>query len=441
LILTWLLMVSCSPQPTRLRITSGCAKEPMWIAHEAGSGVGPDAQNIKIEPLQSYDFQVYDNLKATRYWPKYRCDSSGNGCELGGSGGPGQICDKMVGCSPAIDSKFEATFGEAGKPCNTTWPPGEYAGCDWLDISFVDGFTVPFKLNIKGDCQSLRVNTSGHKIIDCSHLSTDSCPTTENLGAAGKNVSLQAVHPALGKVVGCYSPCSKLTFRNWNNPIAKDHTPEDSVAKDYCCPTPPESPEQCRTGPVGKTEFVQAVHKMCPGVYGYAYDDGVGLLTCPAGTTYEMIFYCPSTPPSPPGPKPYPKCSVGDTVSCPGSNTQQCAGNSCCPDGSICPSASHAFTGCPKKKEKDCTDGPSPAPSPPTPPTPPGPPSPPQPPSPPSPASCNVGDTVTCPGAGITKCAGNSCCPDGSSCPSASHDFDGCPKGKEKDCTKPVLVV
>jgi len=290
-------MATAATQSTRLRITSACGTEAMWIAHEAGGGVGPDAQNIKIGPLESFDFQVYDNLKATRYWPKFRCDASGNGCEIGGSGGPAQMCDKTIGCSPPIDSKFEATFGESGKPCNTSG--GEYAGCDWLDISFVDGFTVPFKLDIKGDCQQ--------KLIDCSHLSTDSCPTAENLGSAGSNISLQAIHPKLGTVVGCYSPCSKLTFQNWNNPVAKGHTPSDSLAKDYCCPTPPESPTQCRQGPVTKTKFVQAVHKMCPGVYGYAYDDGVGLLNCPAGTTYEMTYYCPSArlgsapvPPSPP---------------------------------------------------------------------------------------------------------------------------------------------
>jgi len=49
-------------------------------------------------------------------------------------------------------------------------------------------------------------------------------------------------------------------------------------------------------------------------------------------------------------------CDVGDHVYCPGQTSYYCAGNSCCQDGSTCPSAvdSH-FSGCPKKKAVDCT--------------------------------------------------------------------------------------
>ena len=37
----------------------------------------------------------------------------------------------------------------------------------------------------------------------------------------------------------------------------------------------------------------RVVHAVCPGVYGYAYDDGMGLAQCPAGTKYHVTFYCP----------------------------------------------------------------------------------------------------------------------------------------------------
>ena len=33
---------------------------------------------------------------------------------------------------------------------------------------------------------------------------------------------------------------------------------------------------------------------VCPGVYAYAYDDGMGLAQCPAGTVYDVTFYCPA---------------------------------------------------------------------------------------------------------------------------------------------------
>mmetsp|Transcript_29312 Transcript_29312/g.63574 ORF Transcript_29312/g.63574 Transcript_29312/m.63574 type:complete len:125 (+) Transcript_29312:325-699(+) len=115
------------------------------------------------------------------------------------------------------------------------------------------------------------------------------------MGKAGSSVDLRVRNPKSGDVAGCYSPCGKLTFQNWNNTMAANHTPGDDVAKDYCCPTPPESPDACRAGPVPKTEFVNLVHKKCPGVYGYSYDDGMGLTTCTAGTKYEVTFYCPGT--------------------------------------------------------------------------------------------------------------------------------------------------
>jgi len=87
--------------------------------------------------------------------------------------------------------------------------------------------------------------------------------------------------------------------------------------------------------------------------------------------------------------------------------------------------------------------GPLPPPVPVPPPTPPVPTPTPVVPTPyptPSPAptpagACNVGDAVACPGHPETFCAGNQCCPDGSSCPSAENTFTGCPSGKQQDCT------
>ena len=68
------------------------------------------------------------------------------------------------------------------------------------------------------------------------------------------------------------------------------------------------------------------------------------------------------------------QCKAGASVSCPDSGTL-CAGNQCCPDGTICPSANANFTGCPiPKKSQDCTKpgsgnvtpAPTPAPAPPS---------------------------------------------------------------------------
>lgn len=139
--------------------------------------------------------------------------------------------------------------------------------------------------------------------IDCSKLSPEICPDQELLNAVGQIVSLRAVNPNTGKVAGCYSPCKRLTDPKWNNVLGMHEDADPGVSK-YCCPTPPEEPDDCRAGPIKDTAWLNIVHSFCPGVYAYAYDDGVGLLQCDAASTYKLTFYCPLEvlPPVPTGP-------------------------------------------------------------------------------------------------------------------------------------------
>jgi hypothetical protein len=137
---------------------------------------------------------------------------------------------------------------------------------------------------------------------------------------------------------------------------------------------------------------------------------------CPKSGKLESCIGSGPSPPAPP-PNKTGTCQVGDAVKC-ANGGGICAGDSCCPDGHACPSASDDFAGCPKAgKVEDCT-GAGPAP-----------------PAPPPSGTCQVGDAVNCPNGGPV-CAGDSCCPDGHACPSASSDFTGCAKaGKLQDCT------
>jgi len=260
-------------QTSRLRITNGCASEPMWIAHMAGGGKGHDPWNVRVPPSASYDFEITDGLSSARYWPKLGCNDAGAACRVGDSGGPGQACDPRHGCAPPVDTKFEATFGTVGRPCNAS--AGEIAGCDWLDMSLVDGFTLPFKLDVLGG------SCNGEPEVDCSALRPSHCPS-----------ELQVRQPGTGALAGCYSPCARLTYSNWGNP-AGQHSPRDTAALPYCCPTPPVTPQQCSDGPVASSPYVRMVHKDCPGVYAYAYDDAEGLSHCTAGARYHVTFYCP----------------------------------------------------------------------------------------------------------------------------------------------------
>jgi len=130
-----------------------------------------------------------------------------------------------------------------------------------------------------------------------------------------------------------------------------------------------------------------------------------------------------------------PTCTVGQPVKCPGS-TSGCAGNSCCADGSACPSAHPDWNCCPAPKKEDCTGGvapPAPPPGPPSPAPSPVPPSPAPKPTPPGDGTCKEGALTFCPD-GKTNCLGAQCCPDGSICPSAPAAFSGCPQGKLKNC-------
>lgn len=281
----------------RLTIVNGCPREPIWIAHLANVGVGPGPQNVKIMPGASFAFTeaVTDGLAGARYWAKLGCDEQGNHCALGGSGGPSQSCVLNGGdyshCAPPVDTKFEATWGRAGQPCNAA-VPSQMAGCDSVDMSLVDGWTFPFKLEVvSGTCTGKGETTVSQ--IDCSGMTLDKCPTNENLGQ-GPVVNMVAMSPHSGKPAGCYGPCLKLIDDKWNNTMAVGRKREDPAVVPYCCTFPPMTSEQCNAGPVGGTQYVQKVHQFCPGVYAFAYDDGMGLMRCSYGQ-YRVTFFCPDS--------------------------------------------------------------------------------------------------------------------------------------------------
>ena len=94
----------------------------------------------------------------------------------------------------------------------------------------------PHLWQLVGECDAPRV-------IDCSALALTSCPTSEALGKKYPAESLQLLDPDdKSTVVGCYSPCAKLTYSQWGQ--GHSNTPESPEAQDYCCATPPISPEQ-----------------------------------------------------------------------------------------------------------------------------------------------------------------------------------------------------
>lgn len=239
-------------------------------------------------------FDIPDKgLAAFRMWPGFGCDAEGNNCAVGQSGGPhgdGFSCPAGIGCAPGIDSKFEGTFG-----CLASVPS---ASCqlnpvdsqplprvDGWDTSAVDGFTAPFKVVVSGTCAD---GPTGN-LIDCSGLTLSRCPTSEEINGTATDLLLS--QPGTAVHAGCMSPCSKLTLAQWNPDGS--YGPSSTEAAPYCCPTPPVSVPQCRSGVGASTEYVAAIHAHCGNTYAYAYDDLLGNFTCDAGTKYDVTFYCP----------------------------------------------------------------------------------------------------------------------------------------------------
>eukprot|EP00418_Pyrodinium_bahamense_P086720 CAMPEP_0179072128 /NCGR_PEP_ID=MMETSP0796-20121207/31895_1 /TAXON_ID=73915 /ORGANISM="Pyrodinium bahamense, Strain pbaha01" /LENGTH=364 /DNA_ID=CAMNT_0020769279 /DNA_START=75 /DNA_END=1169 /DNA_ORIENTATION=- len=275
---------------SRLKVVNGCSSAPIWIAKIAAGGIGPGPQDVKIAPGGSYDFATSSGpgagLSATRFWPKMGCDEAGSNCAIGDSGGPGEACvirgpglpDDYSHCAPPVDSKFEATFAPPDAPDRDT-----------VDMSLVDGYTLPFTLQVSTQCTR---NGKPFQRMDCSDLSLAKCPTAEHLTAVDKTVDLRAVNPSTGNVAGCFSPCMRLVDDKWNTPVGPPDAP--GVA-DYCCAGAKGTPDACKAGPVTSTQYLKRVHEMCPEAYGYAYDDITATIVCSTATMYTVTYYCPAS--------------------------------------------------------------------------------------------------------------------------------------------------
>jgi len=304
-------------QTADLRIINSC-KSTLWFeARYGGAGAplpGQSATSLQALPGSYIDYTVPDTgLSGSRFWAKYGCDSNGQNCAIGDQmqywPNPPGGCPSG-GCTPPVDSLFEATWGcRPGSSCNSQNPT------TWFDTSQVDGWTIPYKLTPVGDTSKCDCNgpNCGFKGVDASTLDLAKCPSGEDLSAngnftsvnvQGKSVSLRSVDLRIiknGQILGCMSPCKRL---NWGTPYGLQQTEDAGSTMWMCCPTPTPSncnpsqgcvsPTACRAGPIENTQFVAAVHAMAPGVYAYSYDDGVGLHACPAGVTKYTMEFCPS---------------------------------------------------------------------------------------------------------------------------------------------------
>eukprot|EP00662_Eupelagonemidae_sp_cell21_P030658 gene30658-37287_t len=144
----------------RLRIINGCETEPLWIANQGYKSAYLEPQMAKLNPGEAVGYRIPgEGLVSTRFWPLARCNDDGT-CEIGQS--------------------FEATWG-----CPVGLRKTLAHTSDSFDVSLVDGLDY---------------------MRDCPH---------DNLGSGREDVDLRVINPQTQNVVGCTSPCGRLTFPNW----------------------------------------------------------------------------------------------------------------------------------------------------------------------------------------------------------------------------------
>jgi len=288
-------------------------------------------------------------LSSTRFWAKYGCDGKGANCLTGD-----QVPNKNLypggcpsnGCTPPLDSLFEASWGCKGSGC----PSGTQV--TWFDTSQVDGFTLPYRVTILGNnqCDCTGSGCTTLKYVDATHLAIGSCPSGEDMSYFGK--FNQYNHEDLrlikgGQVIACMSPCKKFALPTIQGGLGQGEGSMPAVY--YCCPTPSSSncqpangcttPAVCRAGPVGSTKYVTAVHDETSGVYAYSYDDRVGLHTCPSSGVQYVMEYCPPGSPA----YPVPSSTSSSSSSSTSSSSSSSSGGNCSPGLTFCPGDSQCY--------------------------------------------------------------------------------------------------
>lgn len=258
----------------------------IWMQQQNITGA-PDI--VKIKKGKSYTYSIDPaGVPSARVWPKVGCDGDGQNCEIGQTLPP---CP-AAGCQPAIDSLVEPTFACVGHGCDVS------KAVTFYDISQVDGYTLPFKLKASGT-----VDNDACVNVNCNRFSNSACPKKADLSSDGKypqykKVNLKARDPATNDVIGCFSPCEKLTAGTSVGGFG--YKADDDQAILYCCPSFKDDPDRtqavkkaCKKGPVPDSDYVSFVHKACrKNAYAWAYDDVNGNHSCTGYVKLKMTV-CP----------------------------------------------------------------------------------------------------------------------------------------------------
>lgn len=327
----------------------------IWVEARYGNEGSPlpgyNYTSSRVEPNTFVEYLIpASGLAGARFWAKWGCNDTGGDCRVGQSSqywpNPPGGCP-VGGCTPPVDSLFEATFGcwlKNISQCSinpSSSIPTPLGDATYFDTSQADGFTFPYKLLLEGQTSKCDCNSTGYcnglTLIDGSQLDLRKCPRDENLSYTAQdgtqysfvlqdlgngttlNRTLGSVDMLMAPVdaqgqfdggifLACMSPCKKLNY-GFPQGFNQDISAEPTLL--MCCPSPlgpnntcdiangcVTSPV-CNAGPVVDTKYVQVVHVMTNDtVYAFSYDDKVGLHSCPAGTIVYTMEFSPVGSPS-----------------------------------------------------------------------------------------------------------------------------------------------
>ncbi|KZT28312.1 thaumatin-like protein [Neolentinus lepideus HHB14362 ss-1] len=209
-----------------------------------GSAVPNHTRGWEAPPYTSETFPVPYNWASGRIWGRRDCsfDSNGQGsCASGGCNG--LVCDG-IGQPPATLAEW--TLGTNGQP-------------DFYDVSIVDGFNIPVRID----------STKGCNVADCPADLNSDCPD-----------ALKGPFDSAGNTVGCNSACNAGIDKNQAN-------------SSNCCTGDHDTPATC---PPSGVQYYSYFKNSCQNSYVYAYDEssGTALWTCDSSLqTDYMLTFCP----------------------------------------------------------------------------------------------------------------------------------------------------
>ncbi|KIY68976.1 Osmotin thaumatin-like protein [Cylindrobasidium torrendii FP15055 ss-10] len=201
---------------------------------------------------ESVTFDVPDEWKAGRIWGRSDCDFNSDKpdylkCLTGGCNG-GLLCDGTTGTGVPPATVAEWTLEGDGFQ-------------DWFDVSVVDGFNIPAKID----------NNVGCGVPSCPVDLNPLCPSELSAN----------YHHADGSAAGCLTAC-------------KAGLAPDLQNDPYCCTgTYATGPEAC---PASGVLYYDLFKDNCPNSYVYAYDEpsGTALWTCDSNLKADYtLTFCP----------------------------------------------------------------------------------------------------------------------------------------------------